>query len=232
MKGETQMKKVLATIMMIFCLVLVSTACTNSSNTPDNPPSTTTGTTNIKWDTDTKTEPPTPPELSTEFVNTALQYIDKYPAETQELLNLSAEVIRQSSDFKDNLFQYLNETTLESHKQSIGYYSKIETVNVAIHNYEMGGDVGCVSFNGQEYVYNYNHDPLLLAAGVLSSKYPDNVTLAEARIASYVLLNMDENDVDCCIKKSSEGEYYYDFTLQNEDFANTSREILKGLCEE
>lgn len=229
------MRKIFA-LMMIFCLVLALAACTNNSSNADDATDTmspTTGIANIKWDTDTKTEPPTPPELSTEFVDTALQYIDEYPAETQELLNLSAEVIRQSSDLKDNLFQYLNETTLESHKQSIGYnYSKIETVKVAIHNYELGGDVGCVSFNGQEYVYNYNHDPILLAAGVMSGKYPDNVTLAEARIASYVLLNMDIEYVDCCIKKSAEGKYYYDFTFQNEDFKKVSKETLQNLCEE
>lgn len=218
------MKKFLA-LMMIFCLVLALVACTNSSNTPDNPPSTTSDSTtaNIKWETET--EPPTPPELSTEFVDTALQYIDKFPAETQELLNLSEEIIQQSSILREELFHYLNETMGDDTR-------RIVTVNVAIHNYELGGDVGCVSFNGQEYVYNYNHDPLLLAAGVLSNKYPDNISLAEARIAAYVLLNMDVKDADCCIQKTSDGKYYYDFTFQNKDFANTAREILQGLCEE
>lgn len=226
MKGETQMKKVLA-VLMVLAILALFTSCTNTSDAN-------VSTTSNKASLETEEEiTPTPPELSTEFARTALQYIDEYPVESQKLLNLSAELIQQSSDFKDNLFQYLNETTLEKHSQFIGYnYDKIETVSVWIHNYDLGGDVGCVSFNGQEAVFNYNHDPLLLSASLLSTKYPDNISLAGALVKSYVLLNMDENDVDCCIKKSSEGEYYYDFTFQNKDFANTAREILQGLCEE
>lgn len=224
------MKKIIFTTLILIMMISM-VACSNTDNTNGvDIPMDVTITTPIEEEVII----PQLPELSDEFANTALQFIDEYSTPSKELENLAAEAIQQSNGFKDGLYTYLNYYLVEEHgeeiRQFFGYlYDEVYTVDVWIHNYEVGGDVGCVSYNGQDAVYNYDHNPLLLSAGVLGDTYPDNITLAEARIASYVLLQMDTEDVDCCIVTTNEGKKSYDFTFKNEAFKDLAREILQDL---
>ena len=225
-------KLIFITIIVIMMTCMVACSNENSKNADNG----------IDIPTDTVVIPTTEevvvpklPELSGTFIETALQFIDEYSTPSKELENLAAEAIQQSNGFKDSLYDYLNYYLIKEHgeeiRQFFGYVSdEVYNVDVWIHNYEVGGDVGCVSFNGQDAVYNYDHNPLLLSAGVLGDTYPDNITLAEARIASYVLLQMDTEDVDRCIVTSSEGKKFYDFTFENKAFEETAKEILQNIC--
>lgn len=229
------MKKLIFTAIIVIIMVCM-VACSKNENENtsgiDIPTDITIGTTE-----ETTVMAPKLPELSDEFIKTALQFIDEYSTPSKELENLAAEAIQQSKSdvLKDMLYAYLTYQIKEKYPENITQFlgygcENIHTVSVWIHNYEVGGDVGCVSYNGQDAVYNYDHNPILLSAGVLGHKYPDNITLAEARIASYVLLQMDTEDVDCCIV-TSEGNKFYDFTFENEAFKETAKEILQNLCE-
>lgn len=226
------MKKIffISIILMIFMLFV---ACNNNSNAND---STTTDVSQIEVVEKTS-------EIRTEsdtdiFIQKALQYIDEYPNQSKKLENLSAEIIQKSCGFKDMLYDYLNhfiaDRCVDLCDQYLDVYGneEVHTVKVWIHNYKLGGCIGCVKVNNHDILYNYEHEPLFLSAGVLGKKYPDNITLAEARIASYVLLHMNASDVDCCIRKSSDEKYYYDFTFQNNSFKEMAKEILLNLSKE
>lgn len=213
---------------MFFLAIIIATmACMVAcSNTPDTLPTFTT----------TTTEPvvvePEIPSLTDNFIKTALQFIDEYP-DGQDIENLALTAIQQSNGLRDSLYNYLTFHLHKKYGEEIHQFfgnscDKVETVKVFIHNYEVGGEVGCVAFNGQEAVYNYDHNPIFLSAGVLGNTYPDNITLAEARIISYILIHMDIGDVDCCIT-TIEGEKSYDFSFENEDLKAIAREILLSL---
>lgn len=226
------MKKIffISIILMIFMLFV---ACNNNSNANDSTTKDVSQLEIVEKTSEIRTESDT--DI---FVKTALQYIDEYPNKSKKLEHLSAEVIQQSSGFKDMLYTYLSHfiadnyiDVWEQYFEKYHYY-KVDNVHVWIHNYELGGSVPCVTFNGNDVYYNYNHEPIFLSAGVLGKKYPDNITLAEARIASFVLLHMNTYDVDCCIKESSSGTYYYDFTFQNNSFKELAKEILLYLSKE
>lgn len=224
------MKKfILIGIIMMICTLLV--ACNNNASgmvlTTDN----TSQVENVEGTTTSQT-------TSDIFIQKALQYIDEYPNQSKKLENLSAEIIQKSCGFKDMLYDYLNhfiaDRCVDLCDQYLDVYGneEVHTVKVWIHNYEFGDYIGCVKVNNHDILYNYEHEPLFLSAGVLGKKYPDNITLAEARIASYVLLHMNASDVDCCIRKSSDEKYYYDFTFQNNSFKEMAKEILLNLSEE
>ena len=207
------MKKIFFAIILILVMMISMVACNNSSTTENS--------TDVSFEASTEATPKVP-ELSDTFNETALQFIEKYSTGTsKELENLAEEIILYSKGFRDDLYNYLNYS-----EKSV---EKIENVEVWIHNYSNGGDIGCVSYDGQTPFFNYDHNPIILAAGVLGDKYPDNVTLAEARIAAYVLIHMDSEEVDCCIVTSESGERSYDFTFKNESFKEKSREILVNL---
>ena len=229
------MKKLIFSMAIIAIMMGCMVACSNT--TPD-----TDSNVNITTSTTVVPDIPELPELSSTFIETALQFIDEYSsAPSKNLENLAAEAIQQSNGYRDTLYTYLNwylpENFGEEIYQFFGYTSDMEyihnvyAVDVWIHNYDVGGDVGCVSFNGQDATYNYEHDNIILSAGVVGKKYPDNVTLAEARIASYVLA-MSPEQVDCCIVTSPDGLKSYDFTFGNKSFKETAREILLDLLED
>lgn len=225
-KGETQMKKFLA--MMLVVLVLASTACaSNTSNDSNNIDISKNAASLVEVETSVL------PQLPKEFIKTALQFIEEYPIENDNQLNRSIHLIHLSNNFRKEMFNYINSTLLPDLKPFIGYgEDRIKSVNCWIHNYEHGGEAGCVSLNGQDAIGNLSHNPLLLSASVLTPEYPDNLSLAEARICAYVLLQMDVDDVaEHCIEKSANGEYYYNITLKNESFKGVSKEILQSLLE-
>lgn len=176
------------------------------------------------------------PMLSNTFIKTALQFIDEYSSLSKELENSALELISQSENYRGELYSYLNDYLFKEYGEEICHFfgyncDSVDNVTVFIFNYNIGGNVGCVSFNGQEPTYNYNHDKFILAAGVLGKKYPDNVSLAEARIAAFVLTQMNQEDVNCCIVSDGEG-LSYDFTFENLAFKELSVEILQAFCED
>lgn len=176
------------------------------------------------------------PMLSDTFIKTALQFIDEYSSPSKKLENLAFELIQQSGNYRDDFYSYLNDYLFRDYgeelHQSFGYNrDSVDTVKVFIHNYKSGGYEGCASFNGQEPTFNYNHDKFILAAGVLGKKYPDNISLAEARIVAFVLTQMSQEDVGCCILTDDEGLKSYDFTFENLGFKELSVEILQAFCE-
>lgn len=225
------MKKLIFLIITI-AVVIIMVACNHDTPSTDNG-------VDIPTDTvvTTTTVAPKLPEFSGAFIKTALQFIDESPTPSKELENLAAEVINQSGSYRQDLYSYLNYHLSENYGEEIhqffGYgYEEVSNVEVFIHNYQNGGDVGAVSFNGHEATYNYEHDNIILSAGVVGEKYPDNLSLAEARIASYVLTQMSPEQVDCCIVTSPDGLKSYDFTFGNKSFKETAREILLDLLED
>jgi len=226
------MKKIIF-LVVIFIMATCMVACSNNTPNDDNDVTTTT--------VPLADEEVTVPDHSIDsngFIKTALLFIDEYSTPSKKLENLSAELIQQSDVFRDTVYTYLNNHLIEEYdedivRQSLGFgYEKVETVKVYIHNYDVGGNIGCASFNGQSPFYNYEHDKYMLAAGVIGEKYPDNVTLAEARVASFILFHMSQDDVEAaCIITNSEGKKSYDFTFNNEAFKETAKEVLQNLCE-
>lgn len=226
------MKKLFFTLTMVMMICMLFVACSNSTNDI-------VSTTNNDISQIEIVEETAPlPTVSDEFIQNSLQFIDEFPNQSKKLEDLSFELIQQSSNYKDTLYSYLSDYIADNYSELWEQYfenyncDKVNTVQVWIHNYQVGNCVPCVTFNGQSAYYNYNHDPIFLSAGVLGKKYPDNITLAEARIASYVLLHMDIDDVDCCIKKSSDGKYSYDFTFQNDSFKEVAKKTLQNLNKE
>lgn len=217
------MKKIIFSVITFVIVVTCMVACSNTSS-----------------DLPAFTEPTEPvveleiPVLSEEFIKNALQFVKEYPS-GKNLENLALFTIEESDGFKDKLYAYLNYYLTENFGEEIyqffGYgCDTVDTVKVFIHNYKVGGHVGCVAFNSQtDPFFNYNHDKIILAASVLGKKYPDNVKLAEARIASYVLAHMKQDDVSCCIVTNPEGKKSYDFTFKNEAFRETAEGILRNL---
>lgn len=240
------MKKLIFTAVMAV-LVLVLAACTTTGTTTVDTTDTTTTTTvdTTTVDTTTTTTDTTTTTTTTtvdttvdsaaqSFIETALQFIEAYPSEGKEQLNRSIDLIHLSSSLRATVFKEVNSALLPKFSEkNIGYgNTEIYSVKCWIHNFQLGGDAGCVSLNGEDATGNLSHDPTLLAASVLTPDYPDNVSLAEARISAYVLLQMDIDDViENCIVKSANGEFDYDLTLQNENFKEAAKEILQALLE-
>ncbi len=174
---------------------------------------------------------PEVPKLSEEFDKSALQFLVEFPDKNCE--NLAAEVIQLSDGYGDNLFSYLNYYLIQKYGEEIMQYfgkgnGSVKTVDVYIHNYDYGNVVGCMSFNNQDAVYNYDHDNVVLAASVIK-KYPDNLTLAKARITSYVLLQMSSEEIQKCCIVTSEGKESYNLNLfDNKAFYSKACEILES----
>lgn len=230
------MKKLIFLLAILVVMASCMVACSNDNNDSNgvNIP------TDIPITAPTEEEVciPEPSEFSDNFIQTALQFIDEYSTPSKKLENLSAELIQQSDGFKDTVYTYLNCHLTEEYdedivRQSLGFgYEKVETVKVYIHNYDVGGNVSCASFNGQSPFYNYEHDKFILSAGILGEKYPDNVTLAEARVASFILFHMSQDEVEAaCILTTPEGKKSYDFTFNNEAFKENAKEVLQNLIE-
>lgn len=221
------MKKIVFLLITVVAVIACIVACSTDSSTTV--PSTSPKASNIS------TSEPTPecPELSVDFVSTALKFVDNYSTPSKKLENLAAEVIQLSVGYGDKLYAYLNYRLAEEYGESLPQFfgygcDTLKTVKVFIHNYKEGTNVGCVSYNGQDATYNYDHDTIILSAGILGEKYPDNVSLANARIAAYVLTQMNKEDVDFCIV-TNEGKSYYDFTFENEAFREIAKEVLHSL---
>lgn len=217
-------------LVIIFAIMTCMVACNiiGTKNADDSSITTVTAST-------TEVAVPKLPELSTEFVTAALQFIDEYSNGSDKLEELAAEVTQLSSNYQSQLYEFLNFYLIdkfgEDIRQYYGYnYSSVQSVKVFIHNYDLGGYVGVVSFNGREPTYNYDHDVNILAAGVLAEAYPDNVSLAQSRIASYVLTKMNEDDVvNYCIVTETDGSKNYDFTFENSAFKERAKEILLNI---
>ena len=234
LKGETQMKKMFfTTAILIIALSMVS--CSNDSTTEttayDDIP------THTFFAPDEKDVIVSEfPELSEDFIHTALQFIDEYSTPSNDFGNLATKAILQSNELMDKVYAYLNYQLIETHGEEIRQFfgddasGEVHDVNTWVHNYEVGGTMYCVSFNGGPAVIS-NNNPLFISAGVLGNTYPDNIALAEARIASYVLLHMDANEVNYCIRLTSEGKEFYDFTFKNEAFKEAAKEVLLNLLE-
>lgn len=224
------MKKIIFLLITVVAVTACLVACNTDSSTTV--PSTSTKSSNIS--TSEAVPEPECPKLSKDFSKTALQFVNNYSTHSdKELENLAAEVIQLSDGYGDKLYAYLNYRLAEEYGESLPQFlgygcDTLKTVKVFIHNYKEGSNVGCVSYNGQDATYNYDHDTIILSAGILGEKYPDNVSLANARIASYVLTQMNKEDVNCCIV-TNEGKSSYDFTFENEAFREIAREILHSL---
>lgn len=235
------MKKTFFFVTILAVMVICMTACSNS-NSKDNTDDTYTSTTLSTEEYIPSTTAPTTeeyvpeiPELSDNFINTALQFIDEYNTSLKSSENLAEEIILQSNNFKDNLYHYLNFYLIEKYGEEIqnffGYSSYVNTVDVWIHTYQSGATTDCVSYNDQPAVLN-NLDPIILSSGVLGDTYSDTHSLAEARIAAYVLLNMEPDEIESICITNNEGKYSYDFTFKNEAFKELSKEILQSLLEQ
>lgn len=221
------MKKLIFSAIVLVMIACSMVACSNQDA-------------NIPADTvlapEVTTAPAAPelPELSDDFIETALQFIDEYSTPSKELENLAAEAIQQSNGFRDSLYDYLNYYLIKEYgeeiRQFFGDHQSVIVADVWVHNYQIGGSMDCVSYNGQDPVLN-NRDPIILSAGVLGDTYPNNITLAEARISAYVLIHMDTSGIDCCISKNAEGMEFYDFTFANKAFKEAAKEILQSLLE-
>lgn len=235
------MKKVFFLITIIAVMVICMVACNNNSNEQEGVDIPTPGITiTVPTSEEEIADVPKLPNLSREFVETALQFINEYQttSTSKKLENLAAEVIYMSAGFSNEMYNnYLTPHVLKEHGEVMqhffGYESeRIYTVSVYIHNYRYGGYVGTMTFNGQEPIYNYQHDPIVLAAAILKEEYPDNLALAQARIAAFALTKMDREKALSCICENSEGKFYYDFTFENETFTGFVKETLAFLCKE
>ena len=231
------MKKIFLVAILAVMVTCMAACSNNNSNSEEKG-------VNIPMDVTITTSPEEEkivPEISIPsdaFIKTALQFIDEYPNKSKELENMSAKLIQQSDELKDMVYTYLNYHLTQEYDeeviiQSLGFgYEKVEHVKVFIHNYKPGGSIGCASFNNQDPFYNYDHDKFILAAGLLDEKYPDNLTLAEARIAAYILTLMSQDDVeDICILTNIVGKKSYDFTFENKAFKEIAKKILTFLDE-
>ncbi len=223
------MKKIIFLLITVVAVTACLVACNTDSSTTV--PSTSTKASNIS--TSEAVPEPECPKLSVDFIKTALQFVDNYSTPSKKLENLATEVIQLSDGYGDKLYAYLNYRLTEKYGESLPQFlgygcDTLNTVKVFIHNYKDGTNVGCVSYNEQDATYNYDHDTIILSAGILGEKYPDNVSLANARIASYVLTQMNKEDVNCCIV-TNKGKSSYDFTFENEAFREIAREILHSL---
>lgn len=234
------MKKVFFLVTIIAVMVTCMVACSNNSKSEQEG-------VDIPMDVTITVSPteeevvdvPKLPNLSREFIETALQFINEYQkSPSKKLENLAAEVIYMSAGYSNELYNnYLTPYVLKEHGEVMQYHfgyqaERIYTVSVYIHNYRYGGYVGGMVFNGQAPLYNYQHDKIILAAAILKEEYPDNISLAQARIAAYALTRMDKEKALSCLRENSEGEFYYDFTFENETFAGFVKETLAFLCKE
>lgn len=228
MKGETLiMKKFLCTV-IVFISITCMVACNKSTTAVELD---TVADIPVNSDITTTVKVPAIPKLSDEFNESALQFLLEFSNKNCE--NLAAEVIQLSDGYANDLFSYLNYYLVHKYGEEIKQYfgcgnDSVKTVDVFIHNYDSGNMVGCVSFNDHEAVYNYTHDNILLAASV-THKYPDNLTLAKARITSYVLLQMSCEEIqDCCIVTSGEKESYNLDLFNNKAFYTKACDVLES----
>lgn len=225
------LRKIIAIVLAVIAFVIVCSVAAHYKNSKTIEPGNYATLSTITTPSDNTTINPDIPEQSNEFIKTALLFINEYKNGSSTYLeNLAKDVIEQSSNYKHDLYYYLYyyvvENYGEDYTKNFGYNCEtINSVKVSIHNYNSGSNVGTVSFNGYKPIYNYDHDKIILAAGVLSESFSDNVALAEAEIASYVLTQINQKDIDCCIITSG-GTKSYDFTFENEAFSNAAIEIL------
>lgn len=210
------MKKFFSIIIAIVVMATCMVACGKESDIP------------AREITSTTEKAPELPKLSKDFIKTALQFMDN-PTEA-----MAREILYLSGSFKSELFQYLTPYVLEEHGDVMKYYfgpeaDRIYTVSVYISNGEYGGYYGGMEFNAQEPLYNFKHDRFILAAGVLCKEYSDIISSAEARIAAFALTQMYPDEACSTIRSNDEGEFYYDFTFENETFKGLIRETLEFL---
>lgn len=223
------MKKLFSIIMVVIMVTCLAACGNNTKGSNDITDTTITTITPEEIE-----EVPELPKLSKNFIETALQFIDEYPTPSKELENLAAEVIRLSDGYSDELYSYLTPYVLEKNGEVMKYFfgdhDKIYTVSVYIYNGTYGGySGGMIINNGQDYLHNYSHDKIILACGVLGEHYLDNIALAQARIAAYALTYMYQDEACSTIKCNSEGEFYYDFTFENETFKTLVKDTLEFL---
>lgn len=163
---------------------------------------------------------PTAPTFDSEKkFNGLFNYLENPDSEDLALL-----VVQSTEGAKNYVFSLATEYITDLYREP--FY--IESVDCSIFNYDMGGTVGIVSFNGGEYGYNYTHQGCLLAASLLSKQYSDSVSLADARVSALALSKMTKSDVQAfCIEQNADGEYFYNLSLRkNANLAKLAKTIL------
>lgn len=223
-------------LVMVACMV----ACNNSVATEPTTETQTEAATEIHTEATTEisttTDAPTEPKLSSKFINTSLQFINEYSEDnsTKKFGNLATEAILLSNDFRGELYGYLNNHYLPQTYSESSFYMDgdgIKNIYVYIYNYRNGFFQEFWTFDDYEHSMGIP-DSIIISCGILGKEYPDNIKLAVARIAAYVVLQMDMQDIEqCCIIQNEEGKYRYDFTFENEIFKEKAREILVSLLE-